>query len=974
MPAQDPYFRTIPVPGCQFVIASRPITLVQEGSDADGIVHVAADQDLVVYADSVTIHGVLKLQAAAADTTGVGGKKVVIVARLLDSIPASDTSATIDLSGGQGPSPTAPIEYVNAAGIGSTGSQGLGPCNVGDEPGWDAGRGGLGATGGAGLPGGPGGTGGEFDLRCGSLTDTAALQAVVGGGKGGTGTVGQQGGQGGTGGPGKDAGDKCADGFFWQHRLATTGGPGGPGGTGGAGGPGGAGGAPGTVHVALRSGSVTGLGTSLLAGLPGDPGDGGAAGLAGQGGLGGLPMDAGIEGRADSGGVGTVGVPGVTPKQADRAGPGAALVVTSCAGVDLSTGLPQPLTGQTAMLLDQIRADFLAATGTAHSDDVSECADRLDWESALLSSYTPRAVSEEDDLDAQRSQAQTLSERLSAGLDFYGNAASFAPLGTMESYQETFADVLVTLGDVQQACDAQVDALDQATCTAMDVDAARKALTSQQASYDQGVTDLRKQIATLVTRIAGGDSDAVDAQQRLLNAAVEEFTDAVEQTIGLSPEDLIEALGQFAFFGEGGFQQGAMIASQGLKLLETASSTCLADDGTKVDKNLVIDKLHAVTDLETSLSYAGTVDGVRLDDPGAVKLLGEQSQLDDLCTKFWSYKGAATTKASFDDFVSAVQSRNADIVTLNESLARLRAYLSGQAQTAAVLAKATDQAGKASIPGATALMDQLTRMTVRAREDAIEQLYLASRAYSFWSLQADDKLAVELTDLGVGEPLALTPQALESVGSELLVAYRNDVAKRAVDRNKPFPQPQDGSKARGILVELTQESHPAMIDALRTSGVAKFHLTPPRAKTPESDSPFYGLSDVRISTVRCWVDGITWGATSTGPGGPNLRVDLLHSGRDTLISPDDQILVFTHDPVHAWMLYDSTRSGDPDGIVSDGTIAQVADDAIIGPFARWEVEVSKQYNTGVDWSGITKVTLEFLGQSRSFGMPIAGRS
>ena len=56
----------------------------------------------------------------------------------------------------------------------------------------------------------------------------------------------------------------------------------------------------------------------------------------------------------------------------------------------------------------------------------------------------------------------------------------------------------------------------------------------------------------------------------------------------------------------------------------------------------------------------------------------------------------------------------------------------------------------------------MAHMVMRAKDDCISELYLACRAYWMWSLQPGDPLSNILTDFSVGEPLALSPDVLNT--------------------------------------------------------------------------------------------------------------------------------------------------------------------------------------------------------------------
>jgi hypothetical protein len=972
----DPYFSNHIDENRQVVLAARPIFLAQGGAEHDGVVQIAANRDVVVIADEVTVRGTIVARRAPVEgvTTGPNGCTFLILARRLDTIPDSGADSSIDVSGGKGITSTK--IWTAPAKKGGEGSKGRSIWHSFEDDVADGGTGKIGDTGSDGDAGGEGGAGGNIDIRCGFTATTTALALVANGGGGGNGLMGQQGGQGGPGGPGGDS----EVGVF-NPSAASKGGKGGPGGPGGKGGAPGKGGNPGVVRVRVRNGQPNGITASLQAGTPGTPGEGGRPGEGGEPGTGGRPWGqtgygevggkiapvAGHQAPIGNHGRGDDGDPGRTPDAIAKGEDNNADILGLCEDSELVKSLSFPLTMQTALLLDRIRVDFLAATGHVDETELSALADRVDWVNALLDAYTPASSTDRDELNAQRAAALLFKRRLESGHDFYGHAADFVPLGSIKSYQQRFTEALEALENIQRECDERVTALEQLSRTVSELDAAKTFLTHRLKSYEAEAQKERDSVAGLIEQIRTADEDAMSAKMALVQSTVSAFETAVKELCGISGTDFIEAISQFAFFGEQPFQASAMIIGEGLKLSQSLTSKVLTDDGTQVDKQWVINQLTATEFSAKRLQeIVGGESGVEQTDPGAVRLLAKQSEFDQLCDKFWSVRGADKAKDAFDDYVSAVQVRNAHVLSLNESLARLRDYVAAGSQTSAALAKAATQAAVSSDAGAATLVTQLTRMASRARADCIESLYLASRAYSFWAQQPADALAGVLTDLAAGRPLAMTPTALQAAGEQLLKRYHNAIEQSLTDRPIWDP-PRDAAKtARGMMVEITYDSHPAVIRKLREHGKTSFELPAARANTAAKQNPFAGLSDVRLTSLRCWLHGLGW---SDGCG-PNVRVDLEHTGREKLVQKDDTVTVFRHEPVHIMMEYDSNRTLDPGGIVLASDLHDASSvGALIGPFARWRLSVSSSLNSGIDLSKVNKITLELHLCAYSFGMP-----
>ena len=179
----DPYVRNLLDAKRQVVLAARPITIAQDGADEDGVVQIAANRDLVVIADEVTVRGAIQARSAPAEGSldGPNGRTVLILARSLDTIPGTrrdaqgrPEDARLDASGGDGTTST--VIWTAPAGSGKDGGRGHSIWHAfQNNDVADGETGGPGSQGQPGKDGGNGGKGGTIDLRCGFTTTRTAL-------------------------------------------------------------------------------------------------------------------------------------------------------------------------------------------------------------------------------------------------------------------------------------------------------------------------------------------------------------------------------------------------------------------------------------------------------------------------------------------------------------------------------------------------------------------------------------------------------------------------------------------------------------------------------------------------------------------------------------------------------------------------------------------------------------------------------
>ena len=1016
----DPFFRQELREDLEIVIAARPIRIAI-GSKEPGIVNVAGDRDLVVLGDEVTVVGTLSLQHAA-DTTlnGANGRNVTVLVRQLGaedatidtSGAAGQTSNTVTVTDPRNGKPGTPGKDVWQPGqtkdwgqavLGSTFflSSNEWPCNPPAEDGESAGMhdpkqpdpGPPPATIGAfvtwcqkvqaaqvnnpastlngkkGDDGGAGGNGGTIDLRAGHLADGTALTLASNGGQGGNGVQGQPGATGGKGGAGHYYTTAPTAPGMGDWYAPASGGAGGRGGDGGDGGNGGDGGHVGQVSVSILQAGATGISVARSPGQGGECGGGvnhdklAPGGGGGQSGWCPRPSGDGY-GMPDRPGLGGAkggpGKPGTTddPKAIPAFTPD-----TQCQPKDLVQGIPTSLLGYLSMQVDRLRSDVLAAgvTGPQGSDD-SPLADRIDWLSTLLSAYSPKA-GEFDAFDALRGDAETLASNYRKGLDYFGNAPSYAPLGSIAFHRDQFEQTVGRLQQAQAHLDELGDSVNTGAATTAALANARTRLESEAAFLDGKIDEAAQAMSSLVDRLNTSDDSVIEAKEKVVAQDTASFSDAISQAMGLSLDNFIDAFGQFAFVGEEG-PAAIMAISQVGKLIADGTSNVLADDGQSIPKQFLLEQLSdATTDQEFSQQLTD-----RSPNTALVRAVAQQKQVDGICDKFLSYPSARDLRAAFEDYVAAVQARNNDILVLNQTATARQQLLVKRARLKA--ASATDAASLAALsdPGAATMGAQLARIVTQYKEECVRQLYLASRAYWFWSLKARDVLSSALDKLTIDSCVPLTTDVLSSISLDIYQAMNNDIEQRLADPAQWFPPADANQDARGLRMDFGADSE--VVKKLRAGKSASFSI-PAARPTPHADAanPFLGLGDVRLSKVRPWV----FGATTTNQ---MLRVDIEHGSADTIIDPAGACTVVSHDPLGLTFRFDMSKGVDTPQSIYDGANGPIDGDvrspeqdpmsALIGPFTTWKVTISPDYNPGLQTSDITRLSVEFFGHQRRF--------
>ena len=121
-------------------------------------------------------------------------------------------------------------------------------------------------------------------------------------------------------------------------------------------------------------------------------------------------------------------------------------------------------------------------------------------------------------------------------------------------------------------------------------------------------------------------------------------------------------------------------------------------------------------------------------------------------------------------------------------------------------------------------------------------------------------------------------------------------------REGSFPDKNaDPKEVSGLIVTLTEQSHPEFITSLRDEGSAWFEL-------PTTEESFGGMANVRVTRVRAWIHGLK---TDN-----NIHVvTITHCGPETIVTTENKPTRFQHDPVTVTFRYDASKGmGNPRAI------------------------------------------------------------
>lgn len=907
------------------VIASalQPLVLTQDPAAPPGSVTVADDQDLEVSADEVVVRGPLSLPSCS----------VSIVARTLDGEPSSAGAAAIDVSGIGG----APIVPSQSAGVPDTPAQAKGEREEGA----------AGGTGYGGDRGNPGISAGKVSIYSWQLGAKSAAPLTIDA-NGGDGSAGQQGGNGGVGGRGANGREHayptpCG----CVVVTCTDGGTGGRGGEGGEGGNGGNGGACGSVTI----GTVEEVPRAIKPVVNQRNGNGGAGGGGGNGGAGGRGGEGAYTCDGGSGGPwGEAGPPG-QPGATGTGQPGPGLVEVD--GPTYSQHLFAP---QLQMMMALAKTEYLFADPIDNREGYGAACALFEWLAEATAPFgvqppprSPLPPSQVSQLSGIHQQCLTFLGRLATKVDFYGHRTGYAPMLSYSTYEQLLEELLGStsdggvLGVVEDAYTAYFAAEQNQSVQEAQLNVA----VSQAQGMVGSLTTTSQALATTLDGLVGqiaAAKGAADRQREATVDAVEAFATKIATAFNCaSLTSLISGLGMCAFVpaGEGGANSlaiaiGAAVGGGVANGLSTAPVTGM-------QKEYVINQVQALGGDISTLQEGFTVSGnwITEEDPNGYKMLADAKALEQQLQIYRSVEGAEAAEAAVQKYVQLVQNLNALIMEYNNDLTE---YLNMEGQIAQLQAQIA-QAEEASsnldptLPSCASFMGALYEA---AKNLTLNTLYLATKSFRMWALED-----LSLTSLlSASEPSQINHATLTSARGQLLGLYSE--AQESFGRElQPFPA--DGQ--RGIVFVVDD---PASLAQFAAHGSLDVTIPLAEPNTTIAQNPFAGLTDIRVTKARPWIDGATVSNDS-------LMVTITHTGGETIVTRTGTPFFFQHDQVVTGFRYRPSNAA----IQMDADITVAAAEqtqfGLLGPFTTWRVEAKTENNAGLDLSGVTKLEIEFAG-------------
>jgi hypothetical protein len=939
----------------QVVSAMERVVLTQD-SKIPNAEFVDAAKDLIVVADVVEICGPLSLPE----------RSVKIFARVLASrADSKGQAAKIDISGNSGGNKKDRVSAPGKLSPAEAGHTALAIVGFHNPDERDGKEGARGSNGNKGAQGNPGGNAWDIEIVCSEPDSGLKLPLIARGGRGQDGQDGQNGQDGQDGGQGAEGTAGTAG---IGLKFGTKGGKGGNGGDGAVGGVGGSGGNGGRVTVAFTKGLRDEMVTIDVRG--GDMGNAGESGSGGRPGSGGKSYPSYIaqdlyywieqEQKDGSGGD-----PGNTPNQIGnpqnqaKAGSQQKLTFTNTQMAE------RALPAQCSMLMQRIRSTYLSADPVENPNAYKTASELLAWVQSLTEFWTTQAQNDSKPriLTATYRQCMSLTQRLRLGLTYYGHPRSFAPRASLAFYQNLLEKACKTLEDLE------ADSIAYQTAVEKHEEAASKLRRSDDNAQAQisALAAQRDDINGRLLLVEGAlkaAHDKVIAQEVEVTTKLQHFQTEIQLEEGLSIDAFVKVVTSITPPKEGG----------ALDILKVVGKTALDIKGVFDAEAKTQYKINRISTLREGLkplaeAYKESQGMLTMADPNGYKLLASRKALDEQLKKYWGRITADEVRTAVDQLLNLSEQRNQLVMDFNAmrgQLADIAAQAAeAQAQRDAVAAGLQKNA-RPDLPEFSAWVSDLYE---KARGSVIEQVYLASRAYSWWAL----KEFPIYTRLGLKSASTVTAGILKAAKGQLLSEFATAVEGRG-SAPSPFPSKEArkiNPAATGAIVKIDAQNFSRAFHELRTHRETILELPPtvpyttmipirPAGETGDMKA-FDLLAEVMINKARVYLRGAR---TSDR----KFAVNIVHGGVNRVVARNGHEYVFTSVPVHLLFKYVETTGGvtniDFDGNITEET--GKGNYAPLSPFGWWRIYVDPIANRDLDLSGLTAVEIEFHGDAYSF--------
>jgi hypothetical protein len=560
-------------------------------------------------------------------------------------------------------------------------------------------------------------------------------------------------------------------------------------------------------------------------------------------------------------------------------------------------------------------------------------------------------------LKANLQIAQQYKLQIDQGYDFYQHVSTWVPRASYTFYADELTQLLADFDSIETNYDAYQKAAASDSDRAYQVQNALAAARAGERLTNADIKILAGDLTDTAANIAVLQEE-IPPKHKAVDDMMTALGDKIKQAARWpSTKEVLGALGQMAFCASPE-QAAAMGTIQAGTLVNSSLTEVVDSQGNPVPKGYVIDQINTLKagldGLNEAVEESANEPGLDVDDPGATKLLGQEQDIMDLLNQYRDTLGDDVDdfKAVLDDYVNTILQRNNQVIQYNSTISlyiKAKAQLDSYTHDEAILASQDERLTNSVIPS---LANTVKGGFLAYTSKVLQLLYETQRALMFWSL---DSGTVDLSILrDQGFPSPGLGDSLKTAKGDIIKDFSDATESLSVGR-QPYGV-AGGPTGQAKVVELNQwQLQQLKMTPFGTEYFSTFTVPVATSTMSVQQSPFASMADVRVSTVRAYLEG-----AKTDDG--ILHLSLQHLGDEKIVTVHNEVVHFTHDRLPFAFEYNMVSKD----ITVDGNIGADPNFALVGPFATWRIGASTLANKNLDLSNVTRAWFEFSGYSRSY--------
>ncbi|KAI1110209.1 hypothetical protein F5Y14DRAFT_369608 [Nemania sp. NC0429] len=564
-------------------------------------------------------------------------------------------------------------------------------------------------------------------------------------------------------------------------------------------------------------------------------------------------------------------------------------------------------------------------------------------------------------------QAIAYMVQLGSGQDIYGHSNTWVPMGSFNTYKshgEAFLKDFKQIEERYHTCmkrykDEKITEADAETAIA-DALLAKDKIEKHQ----EKTAELIQHLIPSIERL----NKEVGPKKKLVLESIKAVESKVADSFAVPIKDFLQSAVSFCFMP--GTLMGAAVGAQVVWDIAEGIWSLEDKSGQFVRKAFLISQLQEMDGTVESLK-----DGIELTragsfkpgDAGGPKLVAEKEKLFALINRYKNLiKDWPDIEHQFDDYISTVTARNDRALQYNR-------YLISWGQDQLALLQADNDVARLKTkklnnlePNLAAVVS-LVKQSYHAAVDRIFKiLYMTERALLFWTLGEPFDKFDTIRKGGIDSGSLDTD--LKSLSLTIMNAYSSALEKST----SAYQKFGDWGEKDGANTPLTYDLSAAELKRLQNGEEeTSVIMANTWAQKSKDKNIFQGLCDVRLTKVRCLIEGDS--DFETKMKDKTITAVLSHAGYETIVDENAHAHRFDHNERKFTFKYTQPFDRKDPKITMDGDMytnpeTKDWDYARAGPFTTWKIALGKGSNPDLTEEyrkKITKAKMEFTGWAKT---------